>query len=168
MSILKDKSSLGLVIIAGIIMSVIFSCYGCSGVQKQDPKEQFSGDWYIYSMSENGEETSHEDILTMKSFGLDVSLNLNSEDNKATIDLFGEDMAGTWSLDSDNHGNIIIDEQTIDMSIDGDKLSLKQNDSILNFTREHETPTPNDKQTLVAEDGADVSSTQNDSQSNGQ
>ena len=152
------------VVIAALMMVSAMFVFGCSNgnQQQQDPKQAFTGDWYIYSMSENGEETTNEDIATMKAFGLDVTLNL-SDDGKMVLDLFGETIEGTWSTDSSTHGSMSVEGQSIDMSINDDKLVMEQEGSVLTFSRDNQAASADSmssatKNTMLSEDSGSSSS----------
>lgn len=112
-----------------------FTLIGCSGGSDKFVADNFIGTWFLYSMTENGEETSHEDMELMRSLGLDVTLDL-SGDGSAKLDLFGETMEGTWVADSGNTGGMIMEDQSVTMHLDENKLTLDQGgDTVMVFER---------------------------------
>ena len=81
-------------------------------------------------MEADGTAYSAEDLQTMKDMGMNVTLTIN-EDGTASMNVFGEEMTGgSWDETS-----LTFEGQSIDMSVDGDTLTLSQGDEIMTFSR---------------------------------
>ena len=113
-------------------MAVVLA--GC-GNNAQAIKDAYVGDWQITGMVENGQETTSEDLELMRSYGLDVTLNL-SEDGKATLNLFGSDMTGTWEASSTTSGKMTLNEEAVDMTLKDGKLTFSQGNADTSLTFE--------------------------------
>lgn len=117
---------------AFVLSLALVACGGASA----DYKENFIGTWEVTSLTQNGEETSAEQLETMKSYGLAVYLDLN-EDGTSALDLFGETREGTWEAKSADKVTVTINDDPIEgtlgdgiltLSQDGSELVLKQID----------------------------------------
>ena len=102
---------------------------GCGGGGGNDAaKAAFTGTWDLTGITQDGEETTAEEISMLSSLGLDVYLTLN-EDGTSKLVLFGESMEGTWTADSETAGTITLQGESTDMAIEGDTLKMTESGS---------------------------------------
>lgn len=99
-----------------------------------DPKTDFVGTWEIIRMVENGEETSEEDLATLKTFGLNVYLTLN-EDGTGAVELFGENLDGTWTATKAGQATFTLEDQDVAMTLNDGQLTMEQEGSSLTFKK---------------------------------
>lgn len=83
----------------------------------------FAGTWQLVSMYSNGQETPEDTIELMREMGLDVTLALN-EDGSASLDLFGEEITGTWNASGEN----------LNIELLGEKMPIVYEDGLIVLT----------------------------------
>ena len=120
-------------------LALCLALVGCGGSSGEGggndaAKAAFAGSWDLVEITQNGEETSSEDIEMLSSLGLDVYLTLN-EDGTSELVLFGESMEGTWTAESETAGTIVIQGASTAMTIEGENLMLEEEDSSLTFKK---------------------------------
>ena len=123
----------GIIAVLCCVFALSMALVGCGG-SASDPKQAFIGTWELIEMNDNGTITSQEDLELLKSLGIEVTAELN-EDGTASINMMGEAMTGTWEASSATAGKITIEGQSVDMTLDGDKLSMSQNNQTLTFQK---------------------------------
>ena len=126
------------------VLALCLALVGCgssassNGTPTQSPTTEteqssaFVGSWELVSMTQEGEETTQEDIETLKELGLCVYLDLN-EDGTATLDTFGEALGGTWEEQGPDTAVMTTGDQTVDITLADGLLTLAQNKSSLTF-----------------------------------
>lgn len=96
-------------------------------------KTQFIGTWAFESGSEQGLEA--ESVELMKTFGMETSLTL-AEDETGTLDLFGENVAVTWSAKSSTEGTVTLESMgTANMKVADGELVLEDKGTSMTFKR---------------------------------
>ena len=127
-------------IIASLCCAFVLSLalFGCgSGSNGDDPeaaKAAFAGTWNLTGMTQDGQETSADDIKMLAALGLEVYLDLN-DDGTAQLMLFGESMDGTWEASSTTAGKVTLNGESVDMTIDGEQLKMEQAEASLTFEK---------------------------------
>lgn len=128
------SKKLAVIAMAGLI-ALCLALVGCSSAsEKAAAKAAFAGTWDLVEMDNNGEITSQEDIELMKSFGLEVYVNLN-EDDSAQLVLFDTPLEGTWEASSETAGKITLEDQSVDMTIEESRLTFLQEGIALIFEK---------------------------------
>ena len=125
---------LGMVLAAACATALCFVLIGCNNGGNQDFAKNFVGNYELVGMVQNGTEANADDIARMKALGLEVKLEMKS-DNTFTLDLFGEMRSGAWKAKSASECEITLDNQPVPCTLDGDKLTLAQNNNELTFQR---------------------------------
>lgn len=123
----------GIIAILCCVFALSMALVGCGG-GGADPKQAFIGTWELVEMNDNGTVTSQSDLEQLKALGITITAEFN-ENGSASINMMGEKMEGTWEATGANAGKITIDGQSVDMKIDGDKLSMSQNNQTLTFQK---------------------------------
>ena len=124
-----------------VLSLALFGCGGGSGSgsasgqnDAEAAKAAFKGTWDLVSMTQNGEETSKDDISMLAALGLEVYLNLN-EDGTAELVFFGESMSGSWEASSTTQGSVTLDGSAVEMKIEGENLLMEQSNASLTFKK---------------------------------
>lgn len=113
---------------------LVVGLVGCS-----DPiaasKTAFTGTWQIYSMTDGETERAPEDIDKLRDMGMNVYLELN-EDGTAVLNLFGSEDEGSWEPKTATTASVTLSSgAAVEMTISDDKLSMKENDNVLTFSK---------------------------------
>lgn len=117
-----------------VLVALAIGLVGCGSQEEPDYTKNFSGEWTLTSLVENGEKTTEKELKAMKSWGMTFSLTLN-EDKTATLDILGEKLEGTWEPKDATTATVTMDNQDVDAILDGDELTLKQDDEQMTFER---------------------------------
>lgn len=83
----------------------------------------------VEAQSDDGENTTPEEIALMEAMGLICYLEL-TEDGQASLSMFGEEMTGTWQDDE-----ITMEGDTTPFVLEGDTLTVSQEGMALVFAR---------------------------------
>ena len=132
----------GIIALMACVFALSLALVGCSSggsssggaSSSSDPKDAWVGTWDLVEMEENGEVTGAEDLKQLKDLGLEVYLQLD-EDGAGSLVLFGEAMKGAWEAKSATEGVFTIENQTVNMALDGTKLTMEQSGSKLTFEK---------------------------------
>ena len=135
----------GIVALLCCMFSLCFALVGCGGGESSSSsassddgasaKATFAGTWDLTGLVRDGQETSKQDIESLTNLGYEVYLNLN-EDGTSKLALFDKDpITGTWDASSATAGTITMQGSTIDMTIEGDALTIAQNNSSMTFKK---------------------------------
>lgn len=146
-----NMSGKRLLVVLSCVCALAMSLVGCGQSAEQQAaasKAAFAGTWDLHSMETDGQETSAEQIDTLRSLGLEVLLDL-SDDNVATLSMFGELEEGTWEPKTSTTADITLREQTFEMKIAEDQLVWERDDTKLVFTK-------GEKRDLAAEAAANA------------
>ena len=137
---------IGIVALLCCMFSLCFALTGCGGGESSSSssasaddgasaKAAFAGTWDLTGLVRDGQETSKQDIESLTNLGYEVYLNLN-EDGTSKLSLFDRDpVTGTWEASSATAGTITMQGSTIDMTIEGDTLTVAQNNSSMTFKK---------------------------------
>ena len=136
---------IGIVVLLCCMFSLCFALVGCGGGESSSSsasssdgasaKAAFAGTWDLTGLVRDGQETSKQDIESLTNLGYEVYLNLN-EDGTSKLSLFDKDpITGTWDASSATAGTITMQGSTIDMTIEGDTLTVAQNKSSMTFKK---------------------------------
>lgn len=117
--------------IAAVVFALVlsFALVGCSGASK-DPAANFVGSWKVVGMS----DTTEDDIALMEALGMNIVLELD-EDEKASINMMGEKMEGTWKAKSATECSVTIDGDTMDATLDGEELKFSADGQDMTFKK---------------------------------
>lgn len=96
---------------------------------REEPGADIAGTYEIVAMVSEGKETSDEDLALMKSKGLTCTLTLEPG-GTGVMDLFGEKTELTWDAEAISTGG-----KEYWYACEGDRLTVKNGDSTLTFTR---------------------------------
>lgn len=81
------KRTTKIAIAIAAVFALCLGLVGCGGGDGADYTKNFTGDWKLSGMTENGEPMSEDDIAFMESFGMTVTLTLN-EDGTGSLVMF--------------------------------------------------------------------------------
>jgi len=116
---------IGIIIAAVIvILAVGYFVFG-----KAISVKNLTGYYELYEMSSGDESYSHEDLESLKSLGLNVSLELR-EDKTGTLSLFGETMELTY-----DSKNMTVDGEAAPYKVKDGKLTMEQDGEKLVFEK---------------------------------
>lgn len=121
-----------LALICAITLCAVLTA--CGGGGSDEHAKNFTGEWTLAGMEEEGESMNEEDLALMEEMGLVCTLTL-SEDKKAKIDLFGDAMEGTWEPKDASTVSITLDGSAAEGKLSGDKLTLEESGSKLIFKK---------------------------------
>lgn len=124
-------------VLIGSIMAALAVCFalvGCGGGSSADNAKNFVGYWELTAMTASDGTDGAETLSLMASLGLTTSLTLN-EDGTATLDMFGDKSTGTWTATSATVASVDTGNGTIDFTLSGDKLTAKDGEDSLTFTK---------------------------------
>lgn len=68
------KRTTKIAIAIAAVFALCLGLVGCGGGDGADYTKNFTGDWKLSGMTENGEPMSEDDIAFMESFGMTVTL----------------------------------------------------------------------------------------------
>lgn len=126
----KTKNNKGLIIgivIAAVVVIIAVGYFafskGILGIKN------IVGYYELYEMSSGDESYSHEDLESLKSLGLNVTLELR-EDKTGTLSLFGEEMELTY-----DSKNMTVDGESTPYKVEDGKLSMEQDGEKLVFEK---------------------------------
>ena len=96
----------------------------------------FVGKWTLCKMDQNGEVTGASGLERLKKIGLTVKLNME-KNRKATLNVFGDVMKGTWSAKTETKGTAIMEGEKIKVTYNAKtkRLSLSQPGAALIFKK---------------------------------
>ena len=89
------KRTTKIAIAIAAVFALCLGLVGCGGGDGADYTKNFTGDWKLSGMTENGEPMSEDDIALMEAFGMAVTLTLN-EDGTGSLVMFDEAMDVSW------------------------------------------------------------------------
>ena len=114
------------VLMALSLVAGLFALVGCggNGTAAEDFSDNFVGVWDLYSMEENGQPASNEDIEMMKDLGMTITLTLNA-DGSVHFDALGSEHEGTWVAKDATTVTITIDGTPEDMTLEDGVLSME-------------------------------------------
>ena len=108
-------------------------CLGLAGCGGEDPKADFVGTWELESGGGEDQQLAAQDIAMMKDMKLVCTLTLDAE-GKAILDMFGETMEGEWKAKDVHEGEVSMEGDAVDATIDDTgKLTLEQDGFSLVF-----------------------------------
>ena len=112
------------------------SATGSSATGTSDPKAAFIGAWIMTSLvNENDEDSlSSDDLAALATIGLSFELTL-SNDGKAVLNFFGEEMEGTWTVKSATVITMEFDGQPLDATLANGKLTIGDIDGVMTFEK---------------------------------
>ena len=122
-----------MILAAACAAALCFVLFGCNS-GSQDYTKNFVGEYELVGMVQNGVEANADDIAKMKTLGFEVKLEMK-DDKTFALDLFGEVMSGNWKAKSASECEVTMEGQPVLGTLDGDKLTLAQNDNVLTFQR---------------------------------
>jgi hypothetical protein len=100
------KTAIGLLVPLLVALALCFGLVGCGGsAATTDAAEGFAGTWEISGMTSGSEQTTADELELLKSLGASVYLTLD-EGGKATLELFGNKVEGSWES-KDANGAVI-------------------------------------------------------------
>lgn len=120
------KKILAVLMIAVLAFGLVACGGGGGGANKPSPV----GTYTLTGMTEDGEETSQEDLELMASLGLTVTMEFK-DDNTGALTLFGEAMEFTW-----DDSNITMEGESVPYTFDGTTLTLEQDGTSMTFTKD--------------------------------
>ncbi len=100
-----------------LAIMVTISAAGCT---RSGQEAACEGEWVLSGMSVSDSDVGSEELATLESLGLDISLSLNS-DGSADLVFLGQPEPGTWKPTSTG----------CELHFSGDKISAKLDDGIL-------------------------------------
>ena len=124
---MKMKKVLALLLIA-VMVFALTACSGGGGGKADKPSPV--GTFTLSGMSEDGEETSQEDLDLLASLGLSVTMEIK-EDGTGVLNLFGEEMEFTWDAD-----NIIVEGEKQPYTFDGTTFTMESDGTSMTFTKD--------------------------------
>lgn len=129
----NKKNNNGLII--GIIIAavVVLLVVGCAVFGKEFIGKNLVGYYELFEMSSGDENYSHEDLESLKSLGLEVTLELR-EDKTGTLNLFGESMELTY-----DGKNMTVDGESAPYSFKDGKITMEQDGEKLVFEKTEKT-----------------------------
>lgn len=124
------KKSIALV----MAMMFVFVLAGCGGGGSKESAQV--GSWKLVSFETGGQST---DLSQLEQMGMTGILTL-TEDKKASLDLFGETMSGTWEADGDSGVALTFEGTTQKGTIASGKMTLEQDGDKLVFEKTTDAP----------------------------
>lgn len=114
-----------------LLITLMFLCPGCTG-----DGEHFVGVWDLHEVeSENTDASlSPDEVEALHVLGMDTYLNLDA-DGSLTLVNFDKALRGNWNATGQRTAKATIDGQEASILIEGDQLSLTQQDVTLKFNR---------------------------------
>ena len=124
----------GIIALMSCIFALSLAMAGCGGNPADAGKTAFVGTWDLVEMSQEGSTTSSDDIKTLKDLGLEVFVNINDDGTMALV-LFGSVLEGTWTATNAQEGTANLGGQDTTMKLDGNRLTIENNDTSLVFEK---------------------------------
>ena len=126
----NTKNNKGLIIGIVIAVAVVLIIAGCFTFSKGIlGSKKIVGYYELCEMTSGEENYSHEDLESLKSLGLNVTLELN-EDKTGTLNLFGEEMNLTY-----DNKNMTVDGEAAPYKVEDGKISMEQDGEKLVFEK---------------------------------
>ncbi len=127
------KRTTKIAIAIAAVFALCLGLVGCGGGDGADYTKNFTGDWKLSGMTENGEAMSGDDIAFMESFGMTVTLTLNEDGTGSPVmfrtrlwTFLGEPKSATEldvTIDGDTTTGKLADD-TITLEAGGDAMSF--------------------------------------------
>lgn len=119
------------IMVAALALAITlgFALVGCGGAPK-DYAANFQGSWKMTSMA----GASEDDLALMEAFGMSVVLDLN-EDKTASLNMMGEEMAGTWEAKGETECSVTIESEAAVGKLSGEELSLSIEGEEMTFVK---------------------------------
>ena len=122
MKLLKRLMTLALTV---FMVTALAAC--SSGTSKKvDPAV---GYWTLVDMIDEDGQSGKDDVDLLAQLGMFVTLEI-TEDGKAVLDMFGEQTELNYA-----DGKMTLNDETIDITVDGDTLTMAENGQSLIFER---------------------------------
>lgn len=128
------KKRIGIIAVLACVLVLCFTLVGCGSGNSTDNSANFKGEYKLVGMEEDGITYSEDDLAFMEELGLDFGLTL-ADEGKATLNLAGESMDGTWEAKSNKECTITIGSDSIKATLDGDNLKCEDGGSSLTFKK---------------------------------
>ena len=128
------KRTTKIAIAIAAVFALCLGLVGCGGGDGADYTKNFTGDWKLSGMTENGEAMSGDDIAFMESFGMTVTLTLN-EDGTGSLVMFDEAMDVSWEPKSATELDVTIDGDTTTGKLADDTITLEAGGDAMSFVR---------------------------------
>ena len=128
------KRTTKIAIAIAAVFALCLGLVGCGGGDGADYTKNFTGDWKLSGMTENGEAMSGDDIAFMESFGMTVTLTLN-EDGTGSLVMFDEAMDVSWEPKSATELDVTIDGDTTTGKLADDTITLEAGGDSMSFVR---------------------------------
>ena len=128
------KRTTKIAIAIAAVFALCLGLVGCGGGDGADYTKNFTGDWKLSGMTENGEAMSGDDIAFMESFGMTVTLTLN-EDGTGSLVMFDEAMDVSWKPKSATELDVTIDGDTTTGKLADDTITLEAGGDSMSFVR---------------------------------
>ena len=120
MKLLKRLMTLALTVF------MVTALAACSSKPKVDPAV---GYWTLVDMLDEDGQSGKDDVDLLAQLGMFVTLEI-TEDGKAVLDMFGEQTELNYA-----DGKMTLGEEKIDITVDGDTLTMAENGQSLIFER---------------------------------
>ncbi len=103
---------------------------GCGNSNKKFDKKKMAGTYELVEMSSGSETYSKEDLQTLKSYGLSITMEIK-EDGTGSMSIYGESKEFTYDAD-----NITVDGEKTPYTLDGNKITFEQDDTKMVFEKQ--------------------------------
>lgn len=129
--------------IIALLSCMIALCLALASCGEGNYREKYIGTWKLVEMEQNdGTVTTQEQIDQLINVGFEVYVNLH-EDGTLVLSMFGTPIEGTWEAENGSGGTITLEESdTVEMKLENDRLTFKQNDSSLTFEKTDDRDDP--------------------------
>ena len=128
--------TLGLVAAILMALGMAIGVAGCSG--GSDSGKAFVGVWTLESM-EGEDVPDAEEIASMAEIGMAIDLTL-TEEGEAYFDFMGDIMEVVWEAQSDKGATVTINADTVDVTLEGDKLKMAKEGAAMIFVKTDAEP----------------------------
>lgn len=128
------KRTTKIAIAIAAVFALCLGLVGCGGGDGADYTKNFTGDWKLSGMTENGEAMSEDDIALMEAFGMAVTLTLN-EDGTGSLVMFDEAMDVSWEPKSATELDVTIEGDTTTGKLADDTITLEAGGDSMSFAR---------------------------------
>lgn len=108
-----------------LVLVMVFALCACGGSKGGATP----GTYKLTGMVEDGEDMS-DYIPLLESMGMEINLVLN-KDGTGYLEMYGEQMELTWDANS-----ITIEGESEPYTVDGDTLTISEDDTSMTFTRQ--------------------------------
>lgn len=133
------KHLLALLVAALAFVVALAGCAGGAGGATGSAAAAFPGTWAISSYVTDGKALTDEELKVVQAMGIYLTL---EEDGKATFEMFGSSMEGTWEQSGANTATLTIDDgtgedstSTEELTITGETLSMSDGTEEMVFSR---------------------------------